>query len=416
MGPLLPLAITLLIQSFSSLALVALPVLSPALGGVPRLSAAGIGLYLVCAYAGAIVGSLSAGACVERWGAIRVSRYALKLSALGLMIAAWWPAAMPLAAFLIGGGYGPITPASSHLLIQSTPPERRSFVFSVKQTGVPLGVALTGLIVPPMAPVFDWGWTLTVLAASCAIVAMAALPVQAELDGADAEQRRARVLAARRSTTGFSFANLAAPLVRPLALIFSHRDLRAMAAVSFLFSCVQMSFAAYIVTYLTQDLAVGAVLAGAMLAISQGGGVAGRIAWGYLADRVLGALRMLLVLAILIVVCALTTAALPVLGGVPPMLLLAALMMLFGGTASGWNGVYLAEVAARAPAGQAGLATAGTLACTFFGVIIGAPSFGMLASGTGGFQAAFVSLAVFASVAAALLLVLIRRARRTSAT
>lgn len=412
MGPLVPLAITLLIQSFSSLALVAAPVLSPALGGVPRLSAAGIGLYLVCAYGGAIVGSLSAGACVERWGAIRVSRYALKLSALGLLIAAWWPAAMPLAAFLIGGGYGPITPASSHLLIQSTPPERRSFVFSVKQTGVPLGVALTGLIVPPMAPVFDWGWTLTVLAASCAIVAMAALPVQAELDGADAEQRRARVLAARR-TAGFSFASLAAPLVRPLALIFRHGDLRAMAAVSFLFSCVQMSFAAYIVTYLTQDLAVGAVLAGAMLAVSQGGGVAGRIAWGYLADRVLGALRMLLVLAILIVVCALTTAALPVLGGVPPMLLLAALMLLFGGTASGWNGVYLAEVAARAPQGQAGLATAGTLACTFFGVIIGAPLFGMLASGAGGFQAAFVSLAVFAGVAATLLVVLIRRNRRS---
>jgi MFS family permease len=326
------------------------------------------------------------------------------------MIAAWWPAAMPLAAFLIGGGYGPITPASSHLLIQSTPPERRSFVFSVKQTGVPLGVALTGLIVPPMAPVFDWGWTLTVLAAACAIVAMAALPVQAELDGADAEQRRARVLAAKR-TAGFSFANLAAPLVRPLALIFSHRDLRAMAAVSFLFSCVQMSFAAYIVTYLTQDLAVAAVLAGAMLAISQGGGVAGRIAWGYLADRVLGALPMLLVLAILIVLCALTTAALPLLGGVPPMLMLAALMLLFGGTASGWNGVYLAEVAARAPQGQAGLATAGTLACTFFGVIIGAPSFGMLASGVGGFQAAFALLTVFAGVAATLLVVLIRRNR-----
>jgi predicted MFS family arabinose efflux permease len=412
MGPLVPLAITLLIQSFSSLALVAVPVLSPALGGMPRLSAAAIGLYLVCGYGGAIVGSLSAGACVERWGAIRVSRYALKLSALGLMIAAWWPVAMPLAAFLIGGGYGPITPASSHLLIQSTPPERRSFVFSVKQTGVPLGVALTGLIVPPMAPVFDWGWTLTVLAAACAIVAMAALPVQAELDGADAEQRRARVLAAKR-TAGFSFANLAAPLVRPLALIFSHRDLRAMAAVSFLFSCVQMSFAAYIVTYLTQDLAVAAVLAGAMLAISQGGGVAGRIAWGYLADRVLGALPMLLVLAILIVLCALTTAALPLLGGVPPMLMLAALMLLFGGTASGWNGVYLAEVAARAPQGQAGLATAGTLACTFFGVIIGAPSFGMLASGTGGFQAAFALLAVFAGVAATLLVVLIRRNRRS---
>ena len=42
----------------------------------------------------------------------------------------------------------------------------------------------------------------------------------------------------------------------------------------------------------------------------------------------------------------------------------------FGGTAIGWNGVYLAEVAREAPAGKTVEATGGALFFTFFGVLI----------------------------------------------
>ncbi len=406
MGSLLPLAITLLIQSFSSLALVVVPVLVPTLTGVPRLTAAGIGLYLVCGYAGAVTGSLGASLCVERWGAIRASRYALMLSAVGMLIAAWRPSAMPLAALLIGIGYGPITPASSHLLIQTTPRARRSFVFSVKQTGVPLGVALAGLIVPPMAPVFDWAWTLTLLAGSCVAVATMALPIQAQLDS---PIERATPRPADLGAPGWRrAATMVSPLFRPLALIFGQRDLRSLAMVSFLFSTIQMSFTSYIVSYLTHDLALAAVLAGMLLAVSQLGGVAGRIAWGYLSDRVTGPLPMLAMLATVIALCALSTAGLKWLSQPPPTLLIGGLMLVFGATASGWNGVYLAEVATRAPPGKAGTATAGTLACTFFGVIVGAPLFGALASGKGGFPAGFLALALSACAAVAVLLFLIR--------
>ena len=136
-----PLLITLLIQSFSALGLMAVPVLIPAELGPPRLTPAGIGAYLLCAYAGAMLGALSAGALVERWGAIRTSQCALLLTATGLALAALYPSALLLAALLLGMGYGPITPASSHVLIQTTPANRLNLVFSVKQTGVPVGVA-----------------------------------------------------------------------------------------------------------------------------------------------------------------------------------------------------------------------------------------------------------------------------------
>src|SRR3546814_20024698 len=85
--------------------------------------------------------SLLAGGFVRRFGAIRASQIGLLLCAAGVAISVLpSPISMAIGAVLIGLGYGPITPASSHLLARSTPAHRLSFVFSVTQTGVPLGV------------------------------------------------------------------------------------------------------------------------------------------------------------------------------------------------------------------------------------------------------------------------------------
>src|SRR5690625_7449878 len=58
-----------------------------------------------------------------------------------------------------------------------------------------------------------------------------------------------------------------------------------------------------------------------------------------------------------------------------PVWLVVVICAAFGATAIGWNGVYLAEVARLAPAGQAGLMTGGTLFFTYLGVVIGPPFF-----------------------------------------
>src|SRR3546814_20951510 len=96
--------------------------------------------------------SLLAGGFVRRFGAIRASQIGLLLCAAGVAISVLpSPISMAIGAVLIGRGYGPITPASSHLLARSTPAHRLSFVFSVKQTGVTLGGVLAGLIVPGLS-------------------------------------------------------------------------------------------------------------------------------------------------------------------------------------------------------------------------------------------------------------------------
>jgi MFS family permease len=393
-----PLLITLLIQAMSALALMAVPVLVPVAPGMPRLSTAGIGLFVLLAYLGAVIGSLSAGPLVERLGAVRTSQIGLLLSALGLALAAVIPAAlfpnvMFPAALLVGLGYGPITPASSHILIRTTPAQRLNLVFSIKQTGVPLGVALSGFCVPPLALANGWAVTLAVLALACIAVAGGAQAIQRGLDAQTASAIPASWTARR----------LWASFLEPLAVIWQHPGLRTLAAVSFVLSGMQIAFTSYLVTFLTQELALTALVAGSLLGLSQTGGVIGRVVWGYLSDRLVHPLHMLALVCTGVAAAALATSSLAVLDYVPPPLVLAALMFFFGASVSGWNGVYLAEVARQAPPGAAGKATSGTLAVTFMGVIVGTPLFGLIATSRGGFSAAFGVHALLALVLAGVL-------------
>lgn len=111
---------------------------------------------------------------MRRYGAIRLSQVALIVGAAGLTLlttASVWLGLFGAA--LIGIGYGPMTPASSHILIHRAPPSRRALIFSIKQTGVPLGGALAGLVVPLLALHLAWrGAALVVAAAAVALAAI----------------------------------------------------------------------------------------------------------------------------------------------------------------------------------------------------------------------------------------------------
>jgi MFS family permease len=370
-----PLAVTLAIQALVAMALITVPVIAPVLAQDLGISTTYIGLYVGVVYAAAMLASLSAGAAVARFGAIRVSQVALLLCAAGIALSTLgsvW--AMALGAVLVGLGYGPVTPASSHLLARTTPADRMSLVFSIKQTGVPLGGVLAGALVPPLL-VLGWRGALLAVAAANIACIFVAQPLRAALD-ADRDPHRPLVLG-----------NLA----QPIHMVLVHPPLRLLAGCSFLFSIAQLSLTTYLVTYLHDILAYGLVAAGLALSVSQAAGVFGRVLWGYVSDRWLGARRMLAVLAAMVAVCALLTAALQT---SMPGLLVLLVLALFGASAIGWNGVYLAEVAREAPAGQASVATGGTLAITFLGVVLGPPAFGALSGATGSYRIGFVAVAV----------------------
>jgi len=61
----------------------------------------------------------------------------------------------------------------------------------------------------------------------------------------------------------------------------------------------------------------------------------------------------------------------------------AAVVVLLGATASGWNGVFLAEIIRSVRPGDVGLATSGSLMFTYLGTVFGPSLFGGVASAAG---------------------------------
>ena len=378
----LPLLATLFIQAMVAMALLTLPVMAPVAAQALSVSPAMVGFYVSITYLGAMFASLTSGNTVSRFGPIRVSQLGLLLCALGLCLCATpWLPVIAIGALLIGLGYGPITPASSQILARTTPADRMALVFSIKQTGVPLGAMMAGAIVPSLMLALNWQWTMVMVAIACVLSALLAQPLRQELD----ELRQANLPFQMSALTS------------PIRMVLGHRPLATMAACSFMFSMVQMSLTTYLVTYLHDDLSYGLVSAGLLLSVTQMGGMGGRILWGYVADKWLGAQKTLALLAALMALCSLTTALfLPVF----PLWGIWMVLIVFGASAIGWNGVYLSEVARQAPEGKASVATGGTLTFTFLGVVIGPPIFGALSTAFGSYRAGFLALVLTSSLCA----------------
>ena len=154
------LATTLAVQMLGSMALLTVPVLAPAAARDVGVPAAYVGLYIALAYGASMMSSLACGDLIRRFGAIRVSQLCLLLCALGSLLAAGGTLGFFAAsALFMGMGYGPMTPASSHVLARTTSATAMSLVFSVKQTGVPLGGAVAGALVPALVVGIGWPWS-----------------------------------------------------------------------------------------------------------------------------------------------------------------------------------------------------------------------------------------------------------------
>ena len=137
------LVITTAIQALVSLAAFSVPVFAPAAADELGFPVGRIGYFVSLMYVGASTSALISGGFILRYGAIRVSQAGLVCCCVAILLLTVLPVAwMPFAAVLLGAGYGPITPASSHVLVRTTPPHMMALTFSIKHSGVPLGTAL----------------------------------------------------------------------------------------------------------------------------------------------------------------------------------------------------------------------------------------------------------------------------------
>jgi MFS family permease len=346
---------------------------APALGVDP----AAIGAFMAVVFLGAMLTVLVSGALCARLGAVRLSQLGLVSTAAGCALSAAGSAEAALGgALLIGLGYGPVTPASSHLLARHAPAESRALLFSVRQTGLPFGGMLTGLMVPQLLAALGWQGAMLVLGGVCLAMAGGLQPLVATLD---ADRDPAAPLGLRGMVAG------------PLRALLTSRAISRLAAISLVFAIIQVAFSGYLVVALTAMTGMSVAAAGLLLSLAQGGGVFGRVGWGWLADRT-G--RPNAVLAALALGMAASAAGFALVGPGWPYAALCVLALAIGATSTGWNGVYLSELARHAPRSAVGQVTGSALLVTYAGSLSGPLLFGKLIVLFGAFPLAFATLAL----------------------
>jgi predicted MFS family arabinose efflux permease len=373
-------------------AFLTVPVLAPALGGELGVSLKLAGVYTAVCYLGYVFTSPFTGGLVARLGGIRTCQLSLLGIAGGMAVAtlATPETALPvlaLSAFLAGLGHGPLTATGTQVLHVVAPVRRRALLFSLKQSGTPLGVVLIGALTPGLAQ--DFGWRAAILGAAFLVLAIAALmqPLRRRHDALRDPQHKVTLTGAFDS----------------LRLFREDSRLRALTLAAMAYGCSQFCFSAFFVVFQVEALEISHVDAGINLSIAQMAGAAGRVLWGVVADqwkpwRVLIAIGLATAGAGLCL--ALADAEWP-----GPLITAAAMAM--GATAIGWNGVLLSETARTAPDRAA--AATGMLATLFAMAMVVAPTiFSALVSLTGSYVTGFMACAVMAALGAGALIVVPR--------
>lgn len=333
-----------------------------------------LGAAIAASLAMSFLGSVAFGRLVQRHGWTSGMRFMAVVSAMSMggvaLLAQSW---VPLAALLVLGGVAKSAghPAANLAIAEEAPRHRQGLLFGIKQAGVPAAAMLGGLSVPLL--VLEHGWRAAfVVSAIAAVLFIPFIPWR----------RSGRV-----PLRGISREPLLPPETRRLGLIVLAAGAGAGVAVS-------NSVAGFLTTYAV-EIGIEEGTAGLILAIASFAGLAGRVAIGWLADRIdlaMGTVALLLAVGgIGVALMATGSAALVATGAI----------VAFGGGWA-WAGIFNLAIVRRNPSAPA-IATGYTQAGVYAGAGIGPFVFGVLADSIG-FVASWWLLGAVAVAAAGIML------------
>ncbi len=363
------------------MAVLVLPAVAPEVARDYGFDPSLIGYQISLVSLGMVVTLTLFGSTTRRYGAARTNQLGHGMVGGGLLVLL-----IPSSAFLIIGslviglGYGMITPSASHLLMRYTPPQRRSTVFSIHQTGIPAGGMLAALIAPAVTVYAGWRWA--VILSAILMVGVVILMQSGRRSWDDDRDRNAPVV------TPNPFAGAIA--------IWRQRELKLITIAGSCFSWIQFCAAAFAVVACVETLGMSLVAAGTVLTVVQMASAAGRILIGWITDRVGDTARVLAWNAGLLTV--ITIGGL-VLAPELPLFAVYLFFALLGATSGCWPGAILAEVGRLAPQGQVSLAISGSLVITNVGKFLGPIVFANVYALTHSYAFAFTSLLAPAAVA-----------------
>jgi MFS family permease len=145
------------------------------------LPAGATGLYSGLIYVFVLAANSISAPLFAWFGPLRLSFACVVFAGLGLaLFGSGSVLGALLATAIIGLGYGPLTPASSQVLASQSQSQAFAMLVSVRQTSVPLGGVLAGLVAPK--PMLRLGWqnscvVLGLGTAAVALVATLSLPI-----------------------------------------------------------------------------------------------------------------------------------------------------------------------------------------------------------------------------------------------
>ncbi len=385
-SPALAVGLSLAALTSANFAIVALGVLAPELQLEFGFSKAEVGLLVALVFIGGALTSYPSGRLTDRIGAAPVMGWSLVMFALVMVAAAVAPdaALFLLLLALAGLAYGGVNPPTN-VAVASTATQRLGFLLSIKQSGVPLGGLVAGLVLPPIVVVAGWRWALAAAALSAVAVALATPLI-----------RGARVLPRLDAESHHDHG-------------LSRRELGGLGAFGFVMSGVQWSMFAHLTLFLTEERAFGLAAAGGALALAQGLGAASRLVWGWLSDLPGHRLTIMGILSLVALICLAVIAT----GVEGPALWV--VLAITGTTVIGWNGAYYALIADRAGTQGIGRASASALIFIFAGSLTVPPLLGLSVDATDSWTPFWVIAAVLVALAGVALRLMLREDRAAPA-
>jgi hypothetical protein len=340
----------LLQQAFSYCCNLVMPILATEMAIRLGVNHGLLSVYQALTSFAAIIAANACGSFILRYGALRMSQLALVMLAISVCLASlmeiWL---LPVAALLLGMG-SVSTPASSHILARFSPPRLAPLVFSIKQTGVPVGSLIAGFLVPVFYASYGLSGAFIAVACVGLTVVVALQPLRRPFDD-DRQPGRPLSPGDIRNT---------------LLIVIRTPALRALAFTALSLGGMQAVFTTFYVSYLRIGLGHSLEVASSSFAIAGGIAIVTRILWGWLAG---GRMPARAILAILCLGGAASSVAVGFFAPHWPVWLLTSIAILYNATAISWHGILLAEVARLAPPGTVGQTTGGVLSFTSFAMM-----------------------------------------------
>lgn len=396
----MPIVAICTLQTISSFLTRFIPIIAPAMSADFGWSGSSIGYLTASNSLGGLAMLIAGSALLKQIGGMRTLQFTLSLGACCLAFLLYPSIAVALAAcFTMGLSNGVSNPAGSEVLQRFSPPGKRNLMFSIKQAGVPLGGVMAGLLVPM---VVDWaGWRMALLVCALLVLLPTVLTwrLSAGLDEVPERTGRFLPMPTWRSLR---------TLVVPLTSLAYNRGLMKISIVGGLFAVSQSCWFTFTVIYLIDGLGYSLSRAGMVFAVMQAGGVIGRIALGWLSDRMKSATATLSIAAIF---SAATTVLLGLTTPQWPLWSTALLAFVAGCSVASWNGVQIAEVARRSAPQAISETAAGSSILVNLTNMVAPTMFALFVSAGGGYGYAFIC----AGACSLLVLVCLPRDRRKGA-